>query len=144
MSKLFALVALFAGTALAAQPSTSDTAAVRRVVEQVARSFDQNDPDLLDRLTSADYAFASPNGVVEGKAARLAPMRSGTLHYTSAKYDEIVVHVHGSTAVATARVVTRATLGTEDRSGVFRATLVFAHEGNAWLMIASHASALAP
>jgi ketosteroid isomerase-like protein len=142
MSKLFALAAFLAGTTLAAQQSASDTAAVRRVVEQVARSFDQNDPDLLDRITSADYMFASPNGVIEAKAARLAPMRSGTLHYASAKYDEIVVHVHGSTAVATARVTTRATLGTEDRSGVFRATLVFVREGSAWMMIASSATAL--
>ena len=123
--------------------SPSDTA-VRRVVERVAESFDRNDPALLDRLTTADYTFVTPTGSIQNKEERLAPMRSGALHYASAKYDEIVVHVYGSTAVATARVIVRATMGKADASGTFRATLVMARIKDRWMVVASHASAIRP
>ncbi|MFL5638631.1 MAG: nuclear transport factor 2 family protein [Gemmatimonadaceae bacterium] len=122
--------------------SQSDTTAVRNVVEQVAESFDHNDPALLDRLTTSDYTFVTPTGAVQNKEERLAPMRSGALHYSSAKYDEIIIRVYGSTAVATARVIVRATMGGADASGTFRATLVMAHIKNQWMVVASHASAI--
>lgn len=130
-------------TAAAQRSAQHDSAAVRRVVEQVAASFDHNDADLLDRLTSADYTFVTPTGVIQTKAQRLAPMRSGQLHYTSARYDQIVVRVYGNAAVATARVVVQAKMGTADASGAFRATLVMSRVRGRWLMVASHASALA-
>jgi hypothetical protein len=90
---------------------------VRRVVEQVAASFAHNDAGLLDRLTSGDYTFVTPTGGAQTKAQRLAPMRPGELHYDSARYDEIVVRVYGTTALATARVVVQARMGTADASG---------------------------
>jgi hypothetical protein len=121
--------------------SPSDSA-VRRVVEQVAESFDRNDPALLDRLTTADYTFVTPTGSIQSKEQRLAPMRSGALHYSSAKYDEIVIRVYGSTAVATARVIVKATMGNADASGTFRATLVMAHIKYRWMVVASQASAI--
>jgi ketosteroid isomerase-like protein len=130
-------------TAAAQRRAEPDSVAVRRVVEQVAASFDHNDADLLDRLTSDDYTFVTPAGTIQTKAQRLAPMRSGQLHYTSARYDEIVVRVYGTTAVATARVVTQARMGNADASGAFRATLVMSRIHGHWLMVASHASALA-
>lgn len=141
MQKLFLAVLLFAASAAHAQAS-SDTAAARHLVEQLAQSFDKNDPDLLDRITTADYTFVGPNGAIETKAERLAPMRSGLLHYASAAYDEIVVRVYGTAAVATARVVTRATLGNADRSGAFRATIVMTRQPEGWIIVASQASTL--
>ena len=120
-----------------------DSVAVRRVVEQVATSFDHNDAALLDRLTSDDYTFVTPAGTIQTKAQRLAPMRSGQLHYGSARYDQIAVRVYGTTAVATARVVVESRMGTTDTSGAFRATLVLARIDGRWLMVASHASTLA-
>lgn len=130
-------------TAAAQRRAEHDSVAVRRVVEQVAASFDQNDAGLLDRLTSDDYTFVTPTGAIQTKAQRLAPMRSGRLRYASARYDEIVVRVYGTAAVATARVVVRARMGTADASGTFRATLVMSRIRGRWLMVASHASALA-
>ncbi|HEX6745822.1 MAG TPA: nuclear transport factor 2 family protein [Longimicrobium sp.] len=130
-------------TAACQRSAEPDSVAVRRVVEQVAASFDQNDADLLDRLTSDDYTFVAPSGAIQTKAQRLAPMRSGQLHYTSARYDEIVVRVYGTAAVATARVVVQARMGATDASGAFRATLVMSRIRGRWLMVASHASALA-
>jgi len=130
-------------TAAAQHRAEPDSVAVRRVVEQVAASFDRNDAALLDRLTSDDYTFVTPAGAIQTKAERLAPMRSGQLRYASVRYDEIVVRVYGTTAVATARVVTQARMGTTDASGAFRATLVMSRIRGRWLMVASHASALA-
>jgi len=139
----FALAFALPCPAAAQHRGEADSVAVRRVVEQVAASFDHNDPDLLDRLTTDDYTFVTPAGTIQTKAQRLAPMRSGQLRYTSARYDEIVVRVYGTTAVATARVVVQSRMGTTDTSGAFRATLVLAKIRGRWLMVASHASALA-
>ena len=130
-------------TAAAQRHAEPDSVAVRRVVEQVAASFDHNDAALLDRLTSDDYTFVTPTGAIQTKAQRLAPMRSGQLHYTSARYDEIVVRMYGTAAVATARVVVQARMGTADASGAFRATLVMSRIRGRWMMVTSHASALA-
>jgi uncharacterized protein (TIGR02246 family) len=138
-----ALALALASTAGVQRRAEPDSVAVRRVVEQVAASFDHNDPELLERLTSDDYTFVTPTGAVQTKAQRLAPMRSGRLHYTSAHYDEIAVRVYGTAAVATARVVVQSRLDTADASGVFRATLLLSQAGGRWLMVASHASALA-
>lgn len=121
---------------------TADSVAVYRAVEQVGRSFGENDAALFARLTTDDYTFVAPNGAIQTKAQRLIPLRSGALHYASSQYDEIVVRVYGSTAVATARVITKATMNGADFSGKFRATLVFARIDGAWKMVASHASAL--
>lgn len=136
-------LALTSTAAAAQHRGEPDSVAVRRVVEEVAASFDHNDPALLDRLTTNDYTFVTPAGTIQTKEQRLAPMRSGELHYTSARYDEIVVRVYGSTAVATARVVVQSRMGTTDTSGAFRATLVLVKIHGRWLMVASHASALA-
>jgi uncharacterized protein (TIGR02246 family) len=138
-----ALALVLPCTAAGQRHAEPDSVAVRRVVEQVAESFDHNDPDLLDRLTTDDYTFVTPAGTIQTKEQRLAPMRSGQLHYTSARYDEIVVRVYGATAVATARVVVQSRMGTTDMSGAFRATLVLSKIHGRWLMVASHASALA-
>ncbi len=119
-----------------------DSVAVRKAVQQVAQAFDTNDPALFDKLTTNDYTFVAPNGAIQTKAQRLTPMRSGVLHYTSSKYDEIAVHVYGSTAVATARVIVHATMGANDVSGTFRATQVLVRVKGHWLMVASQASAL--
>ena len=130
-------------TAAAQRSAEPDSIAVRRVVEQVAASFAKNDAALLDRLTSDDYTFVTPTGAIQTKAQRLAPMRSGQLRYTAVRYDQIVVRMYGTAAVATARVVVRARMGTADASGAFRATLVMSRVRGRWLMVASHASALA-
>jgi ketosteroid isomerase-like protein len=130
-------------TAAAQRRAEHDSVAVRRVVEQVAASFARNDAALLDRITSDDYTFVTPAGAIQTKAQRLAPMRSGQFRYTSARYDQIVVRVYGTAAVATARVVVRAKMGNADASGTFRATQVMSRVGGRWLMVASHASALA-
>lgn len=138
-----ALVLALPSVAAAQRAAEPDSVAVRRVVEQVAASFAHNDAGLLDRLTSDDYTFVTPSGAIQTKAQRLAPMRSGELHYASARYDEIVVRVYGTTAVATARAVVQARMGTADASGTFRATLVMSRIRGRWLMVASHSSALA-
>ncbi|HEU4561007.1 MAG TPA: nuclear transport factor 2 family protein [Longimicrobium sp.] len=138
-----ALALALALTLPATAGAQRDSVAVVRVVEQVAASFHRNDPELLDRLTTDDYTFVTPTGAIQTKAQRLTPMRSGQLRYTSARYDQIAVRVYGTTAVATARVVVRARMGTADASGTFRATQVLSRIRGRWLMVASHASALA-
>jgi uncharacterized protein (TIGR02246 family) len=133
---------LFATSSLHPQPS-ADERAVRRVVEQLAQAFAHNDPSLLDRITTSDYTFVSPTtGEVQNKEQRLVPMRSGALHYTFAQYDEISIRVYGETAVALARVVTRATNAGKDVSGTFRSTIVLTRQHKNWIIVASQASTI--
>lgn len=139
---LLQMIALVVGVSTSSERQ-ADSVDVRHAVETVARAFQTNDPALLDRVTTADYTFVAPNGAIQTRAQRLAPMQSGQLRYTLARYDEIVVKVLGGAAVATARVTTQAMNGTADASGVFRATLVFVRSGGRWRMTASHASVLA-
>jgi uncharacterized protein (TIGR02246 family) len=119
-----------------------DEAAVRQFIEKFSEAFTRSDADALDRLMAADYTFVTPNGVVQNKKQRLAPMRAGALKYDSVKYEEVGVHLYRDTAVVTSLVVVKGRNRETDISGQFRSTLTLVKIKGLWMLVASQANTI--
>lgn len=59
--------------------------------------------DTFDRLLHPDYAIIQPGGKVEGKQDTLDSLRSGNRYWSIARIDELLVKLHGMSAVVTGR-----------------------------------------
>jgi len=115
-------------------------ASVRKFIDNFAAAFSQNDVQTLEQATSADYSFVAPNGEIQDRVKRYAPIRSGDLKYTSVKYTDVTVRLYGSTAVVTATVDVNSRLNGNDFSGKFRSTLTLVLVKGLWMLVASQAN----
>jgi uncharacterized protein (TIGR02246 family) len=127
-------------------PISADEQSVRKFVEDYATALSSNDAAALDRLTAPDYSFVDRSGVIQNKAVRLAPLRSGQLKYETLKYDQVQVRLYGNTAIVTTRVKVKSTNNGADESGTFRSTLTLVRSapGSAWRVVASQATIITP
>ena len=121
---------------------TRDESEVRQFVNDFAAAFQNNDADALDRLFAADYVFVTPSGAIQNKQQRVLEVRSGDRKYELAKYDEVTVHMYGSTAVVTARVTIKAKNKGVDANGQFQALLTIVKIKGKWQLVASQANVL--
>ncbi len=118
----------------------ANEAQVRKFIDNFADGFTRNDAESLDKVTSADYSFVAPNGEIQDKAKRYAPIKSGDLKYTSVKYTDVTVRLYGDTAVVTATVDVNSRLKGNDISGKFRSTLTLIKMKGRWMLVASQAN----
>jgi uncharacterized protein (TIGR02246 family) len=120
-----------------------DEAAVRKFLEDFSAAFGRNDAAALEGLMTPDYASVNQNGVVQNRAQRLAPIKSGNLKYESVKYEEVAVHLYGDAAAVTALVDVKGTNRGADISNHFRSTIMLVKVKGRWLMAASQANVIA-
>lgn len=143
---ILAIILIFAAFSLGfgqSKPTVGkDEQAVRNFVDQFAAAFQNNDAAALDRLFAPDYVFVNPAGAIQNKHQRVEEVRSGDRKYELARYDEVVVHLYGSTAIVTARVTTKATNKGVDSSGQFRSTLTLVKIKDKWQLVASQANSI--
>jgi uncharacterized protein (TIGR02246 family) len=152
MKKLLFAAAIFLFVPFAARSQarptlvTADEQSVRKFVEDYATALSSNDATALDRLMAPDYTFVNQTGVIQNKAVRLAPLRSGQLKYQTVKYDQVQFRLYGNTAIVTTRVKVSSTNSGADASGIFRSTLTLVRSapGSAWRVVASQATTITP
>jgi hypothetical protein len=132
MTARIALVALLAtGVSLAADSREE----VLNAEKAVADARASNDASALDRLTSSDFLWVRPTGIIIGKKELLDDLKAGRL----GKYEfdgEQQVRIFGDAAVVTGgRVLHSSSSATERRIIV---TNVWVRKDGRWQRVSSH------
>jgi ketosteroid isomerase-like protein len=126
--------AAFAQTpATGASERSPEAAAVHSAVEEIVAAIARNDADGFDRLSTPDYTFVNPAGLVWTKAQYLGRIRSGDLKVESYTRDEENIRVYGNTAVVIYRSTPRGTFNGQELSNQRRVTSIFVKDGGRWL-----------
>ena len=82
---------------------TNDHTTVIQAEQALAAAHLTLDLATLDRLLHPDYVIVQPDGTIETKSATLVSLQTGDRHWDLAESDELIVHLHGDTAVVTGR-----------------------------------------
>jgi ketosteroid isomerase-like protein len=118
-----------------AEPRNTEQEAVHKAVDEIVAALDRNDADALDRLSTADYTFVNPAGIVWNRARYLELIRSGTLKVESYTRDEESIRLYGNTAVVIYRSTPHGTLKGEQLSSQRRVTTVLIKQEGRWLTV---------
>ena len=123
------------------------TRRLERLGEDWAAAELGGDTAFLERALADDFIAVGPRGFMLTKEQWLSRHDSGNLKYECFGWDEVEVRVHEGAAVMTGRQTAEAVYEDGDiRREIrdqFRATLIFAEEGNRWLLLVLHLSAIA-
>lgn len=125
-----ALLLATLGGALAAPSVASDEvmAAERvRIAALVADDF-----PALERLIAPDSLYGHSSGLLETKTEFLAALRAGRLKYKSIEHADVVVRVHGATAILQGTSKVRAVSGGVDATVNLRFLLIYVRERHGW------------
>ena len=82
---------------------TTDRTAVIQADEALAAAHLTLDLATIDRLLDPDYIIVQPDGTIETKSATLASLQTSDRRWDLAESDDLIVHLHGDTAVVTGR-----------------------------------------
>lgn len=129
----------------AAGPSDAvDDKALNHALDGYLAALLKNSADETGPFLSKDWVRVGGDGTVINREQALAALRSGELKYSSLTVDERAWRMFGDEmAVATSRVMLKATHGGRDIGGTYRATTVMRREGGRWLLASTHLSPLA-
>jgi hypothetical protein len=132
-------------SAAAAQQTSADEAAVRRLDEQERVAVLKGDRGALERLWSEHLTVNAPtNRVNLGRQGVLDLIARGVLHYSSFERAVEAVRLYGDVAVIMGAETARS-VGKAPRSGELvhrRFTNVWQKDGGSWVMIARHAATI--
>jgi len=142
------LVPVFAAIALGCAPgiqrpaetTSSDDAAVRQVEAEVASATERNDADALAPYMVSDFTFVNPAGLLLTKDGFLDAMRTGRLHNTMYKVDEMSVRIYGTAAVVTYRSTVAGTAGMQAVAPQRRRTTMLIKRDGKWLIVAQQST----
>jgi len=99
------------------------------VVKEGAASVDQYEAD--------DIITTDPTGRVTGKAEDRTDLSSADYKIQSEELSDLIVHVYGDIAVATATNTMKGTYKGQDLSGKYRFTDTWVKRGGKWQVVAS-------
>lgn len=144
--KRFLVVAMLvaASAVIFSQPAHSrvsqkgeDEQAVRQVIKELAAALGNNDAAALDRIWADGYVFISATGVLTTKAQRIAAVKSGEFKYESISVDDVNIHLHGDTAVATFLVTSRFQSNEKSSGGKFKTIGTFVKRKGRWVEVSA-------
>ena len=122
----------------------ADEKALNQALDGYIAALTKNSAEEAGPFLSERWVRVGGDGSMINREQALAAIRSGNLKYTSVTVDDRAWRMFGSdTAVSTARVALKATLGGRDMSGTYRATTVMRNEGGRWVLASTHLSPLA-
>ena len=147
---------IFIATALlfcSSIPGSGQTAAgadeeqVRAAVERFGKAFVEADVSALESLLSDDYIHVNGSGSVLNKQqwleyikSRKAELESGRLKIESYENDDLMIRIHGESAVVTGRNVAKGKRGGQTFTTRLRFTHLWIKEGGQWKRAAFHDS----
>lgn len=138
-----ALATLLLASFAAAQskPAGADIgAAVMALEEKWAQAQLKGDAAALASLLADTLVITSSNGLVRTKAEYVGSLKSGETRFTSAKVDQMRVHVYGDTAIVTGRFQGAGTEKGKPFNEAERWTDTWVKQNGQWLCVASHGS----
>jgi ketosteroid isomerase-like protein len=100
----------------------------------------RSDLEVLDALISDELLFVAPDGSVLGKAGDLELHRSGVQRISQLDFGELLVRMHGDTAVTSVAARVSGTFGGQDFSGRFQYLRTWARTRAGWQVVAGSAS----
>jgi uncharacterized protein (TIGR02246 family) len=142
----FAAVLLFVGLEAAAlTQDADDMAAIADIEQRLASAWLKGDRAFIDAILAPDWSVIDASGRTLGKRQVIdETFGSGDRRIESMVVDDVTVRMFGDAAVATGRTRASGRYHGEATSVVLRFTDVFVRRSGRWLIVASHASAVAP
>jgi uncharacterized protein (TIGR02246 family) len=123
-----------------ANSAADDAVTVRQLEERVAAATERNDADALAPYLASDFTFVNPAGRLVTKDQFLNNMRTGRLHNTAYKVDEMQVRIYGSAAVVTYRSTVAGTAGLQEIAPVRRRTTMLVKRDGRWTIVAQQST----
>jgi len=125
-----------------AQPA-DDVADILRAEREICAAFEREDADWLEANLDPTFTLTSSTGKVTTAADEVADLRQGT-RYDVFRNRDSKVRVYGDAAVVTG--ITRVEGSSEGQPYAleFQFTDSYIRKPQGWVMVASHASKLAP
>lgn len=102
----------------------------------------KRDTAYAQRMTTADFTFAGPDGAVVRKADHVKSI-AGPSVFTEFKVDDAKVRIYGDAAIVVGLGSIKGHLGKDDLSGKYSWTDVFVKQNGAWRMVAAHVTMVA-
>ncbi|MHB8575601.1 MAG: nuclear transport factor 2 family protein [Dehalococcoidia bacterium] len=117
-----------------AQQSMQEARSIETVGDQWADAERRGDVAALAPLLADSFLGVGRRGFVLTKAQWLARYQSGDLKHDFFAWTDVTARVYGSTAVLIGRQATRGSHQGHPLQGVYRTTLVFIRQADAWLL----------
>jgi ketosteroid isomerase-like protein len=134
------LVVLCAGPwiqRVAAQSGASDAQAEIRALEIAHNAaIVRGDVSVVAILTSDDFTFITPRGLLVTKAEMLKGLANGAFRYEYREIYDLKIRTYGDAAVVTGRSVHTGQQNGRDSSDAYRFTRVYTREKGRWLAVA--------
>ncbi|MGE7137534.1 nuclear transport factor 2 family protein [Luteibacter sp. NPDC031894] len=151
MRRLLPLWLAVAATALsqaasASPPTPSERNDVRQILSaerEVCAAYEREDADWLEKHLDPTFTLTSSTGKVTTRADEVADLRSGT-KYDVFRNRNSKVRVYGDSAVVTGITHVEGKSGGKSYALDFQFTDTYVRKGDGWVIVASHASRLAP
>ncbi len=115
---------------------------IRQVEERLRNAILSSDVTELDALIDDRLLFIGPDGGVYSKADDLELHRSGNERLTRFDLKEVLIELHGSTAIAVVRANLAGSFKGEAFEGDYRYTRAWLRGDRGWRIIAGACAAL--
>jgi ketosteroid isomerase-like protein len=132
---------LVSGPLTAAEPEMTSGSVEKTIIKlelDWGNALAKGDVAWIDGICADDWMITDPEGNLITKEQSDADMKSGALAIESFKIDDLVVHVHGDTAVAFGLETEKSKYKGADSSGQYRFTDTFAKRDGKWMAVATH------
>ena len=117
---------------------------IRQLEETLRCAMLHSDVAALDALIDDKLLFVGPDGGIYTKAGDLELHRSGTQCLTHAEWREILVQVHGPTAVSVVTAYLSGVFKGEQFCGLYRYIRTWVHRSDGWRIVGGSVFAIAP
>src|SRR5215216_1992371 len=69
----------------------SDEQALTKLEQDWATAREKRDLPAIDRIVTQDWMFTNPEGVLISKAQADENLKTGAIHFTSSKFDDVAI-----------------------------------------------------
>jgi ketosteroid isomerase-like protein len=139
------LALLLALTFSAGEPAAApDDAAIVEVLHALCAAYQREDADYVERTLDPGFILVDSTGTVTTRAQEAAELRSGTIRYDMFRNHGMQVRRYGDAALVHGITSVEGEAGGERFAADFRFTDTLVRRGDTWVLVASHASRLAP
>ena len=125
-----------------ASPVPSDEQQLLAIEQEWSNAYLHGDAEYLARLFTDDFVFTSARAELNSKKDELREVRDRAVHYTVFENHDMMVRVHGDTAVVTGRSRLKGTVSASGKLTETDAqfTSTFARIDGRWRALAAHVS----
>lgn len=122
---------------VSAQSASSDASREIRALEVAQNAaIVRGDVALVDRMTSDDFTFITPRGLLVTKVEMLKGLAKGAFKYEYREIYDLKIRIYGDAAIVTGRSVHTSQENGKDSSDAYRFTRVYIRERGHWLSVA--------